>query len=118
LATWNEFATAWADGTAYTKACVEWQQEAARLSVRAIKTGRVISPTADQGDLAKAQQDWTLRATKDHGQAMTEIASQFARIAMTPLHDAGHPALKTTVEGGRLGRHEVLGNALRTFARE
>jgi hypothetical protein len=99
--TWNgKFATALGCmGTAYTKACLEWQQEVARFVGARVDQDRQawesLTGCRNPGDLAKAQQDWTMRATKDYldeAARLTEIASQFAQIAMVPLHEAGRPA--------------------------
>jgi hypothetical protein len=102
LTTWNgKFATALGHmGTAYTKACVEWQQEVARFVGARVDQDRQawesLTGRQDLADLVKAQQDWTMRATKDYldeAARLTEIASQFARIAMAPLYEeAGPPA--------------------------
>lgn len=101
LTTWNgKFATTLGRmGTAYTKACLEWQQEVARFVGARVDQDRQacesLTGCRDLGDLAKAQQDWAMRATKDYldeAARLTEIASQFAQTAMAPLHEAGHLA--------------------------
>jgi hypothetical protein len=101
LMTWNgKFATSLGRmGTAYTKACLEWQQEVGRFVSARVdqdrKAWESLTGCRDLGDLAKGQQDWTTRATKDYldeAARLTEIASQFAQIAIAPLHESGHPA--------------------------
>ena len=94
LTAWNgNFATALGHmGTAYTRACLEWQQEVARFVGTRVDQDRQVweslTDCRDLGDLAKAQQDWTISATKDYfdeAARMTEIASRFGRMTMAPL---------------------------------
>jgi hypothetical protein len=82
-------------GAAYTEAWLEWQQEVARFVGTRIDEDRVVqeslSECRDLHDMAKAQQDWAMRAAKDYiseATRLTQIASRFAQIAVTPLYGA------------------------------
>lgn len=101
LTTWNgKMAAALGQaGAAYTKACLEWQQEVARFVGARLDQDRLaqesLTNCRDLGDLAKAQQDWATKATKDYldeAARLTELASQFARAAMAPVYEGGQPA--------------------------
>ena len=86
-------------GTAYTRVCLEWQQEVARFVGARVDQDRQVweslTDCRDLVDLAKAQQDWTISATKDYfdeAARLTEIASRFGRMTMAPLHEEREPA--------------------------
>lgn len=101
LMAWNgNFATALAEASAaYTQACLEWQQELVRFVGTRLdqdrQTQESLTDCHDLADLAKAQQDWATKATRDYlseATRMTQLASQFAQIAIAPLFNAGRDA--------------------------